>query len=127
MIAELDSGVGPGPEGVCAGAPGELHEFGLMACALQLAAGGWKVLYLGPDVPLEETARVVRERRPALVCTSLVVRRDAAECAELAAELRRTAPRDTAVVLGGAGIAPETQAVDGVRFASSVGEMFTAN
>jgi DNA-binding transcriptional MerR regulator len=127
MIAELDSGVGPGPEGVCAGAPGELHEFGLMACALQMAAGGWKVLYLGADVPLEETARVVRERKPALVCTSLVVRRGAAECGELAAELRRAAPRETAVVIGGAGVAPDMQPVDGVRFARCVGEMFTAN
>jgi DNA-binding transcriptional MerR regulator len=127
MIAELDSGVGPGPEGVCAGAPGEMHEFGLMACALQLAAGGWKVLYLGIDVPLEETARVVSERRSALVCTSLVLRRGPGECAEIAAELRRTVPRETAVVVGGAGVAPETHPVDGVRFARSVGEMLTAN
>jgi DNA-binding transcriptional MerR regulator len=127
MIAELDSGVGPGPEGVCAGAPGELHEFGLMACALQLAAGGWKVLYLGTDVPLAETARVVKERKPALVCTSLVVRRDAAECGEIAAELRGAAPNGTSVVIGGAGVAPGTRAVDGVRFARCVGEMLTAN
>ena len=127
MIAELDSGVGHGPEGVCAGAPGEMHEFGLMACALQLAAGGWKVLYLGPDVPLEETARVVRERKPALVCTSLVLRRGAGECGEIATELRRTAPRGTAVVIGGAGVAPETRPVDDVRFAHCVGEMLSAN
>lgn len=127
MIAELDGGVGPGPEGVCAGAPGELHEFGLMACALHMAAGGWKVLYLGADVPLEETARVLKARKPALVCTSLVLRRGAGECSEIAAALRGIAPRDTAVVIGGAGVAPETQPVDGVRFAHAVGEMFIAN
>jgi DNA-binding transcriptional MerR regulator/methylmalonyl-CoA mutase cobalamin-binding subunit len=127
MIAELDSGVGPGPEGVCAGVPGEMHEFGLMACALQLAAGGWKVLYLGIDVPLEETARVARERRSALVCTSLVLRRGAGECGEIAAELRRAVPRETAVVIGGAGVAPETRPVEGVRFARCVREMLTAN
>ena len=127
MIAELDSGVGPGPEAVCAGAPGELHEFGLMACALHLAAGGWKVLYLGADVPLEETARVVRERKPALVCTSLVARRGAGECGARAAALRRAAPRETAVVIGGAGVAPDTRPVDGVRFVRCVAEMLTAN
>ena len=127
MIAELDSGVAPGPEGVCAGAPGELHEFGLMACALQLAAAGWKVLYLGADVPLEEVARVVGERRPALVCTSLVVRRGADECAALAAALRALAPRGTAVVLGGAGIPPATRPVDGVRFARCTTELFSVN
>jgi len=127
MIAGLDGGMGPGPEGVCAGAPGEMHEFGLMACALRMAAGGWKVLYLGADMPLEETARVARERRSALVCTSLVLRRGAAECAGLAAELRRLVPRETAVVVGGAGVAPETEPVEGVRFARCASEMFTAN
>ena len=127
MIAELDSGMGPGPEGLCAGAPGEMHEFGLMACALKMAAGGWKVVYLGADVPLEETARVARERGSALVCTSLVLRRGAGECAALAAELRRLVPRETAVVVGGAGVAPETEPVEGVRFVRCVGEMFTAN
>ena len=127
MIAALDAGVGPGPEGVCAGAPGELHEFGLMACALQLAAAGWKVIYLGADVPFEETARVVRERKPALLCSSLVLRRAADECGALAAELRRLAPRDTAVVLGGAGIPLGTRPADGVRFARCFTEMFNAN
>jgi len=127
MIGELDSGVAPGPEGVCVGVPGERHEFGLMACALQLAAAGWKVLYLGADVPLEETARVLKERKPALVCTSLVARRGAGECGELAAALRRAAPPGTAVVIGGAGIAPDTRPVDGVRFTRCVREMLTAN
>jgi DNA-binding transcriptional MerR regulator len=127
MIAALDGGVGPGPEGVCAGAPGELHEFGLMACALHLAAAGWRVIYLGADVPLEEIGRVVRERSPALVCTSLVHRRPADECGRLATELRRLAPRDTAVILGGAGIAPDTCPVEGVRFAREIPDLFSAN
>jgi len=127
MIAELDSGVAPGPEGVCAGAPGELHEFGLMACALQLAAAGWKVLYLGANVPLDDVARVVRERRPALLCTSLVMARAGCECAGLAQELRGMSPRETAVVMGGAGIARDTRPVDGVRFAQRVAQMFSAN
>lgn len=127
LIAELDAGVNPGPESVCVGLPGELHEFGLMACALHLAAAGWRVIYLGADVPLEEIERVVRERNPALVCTSLVHRRSADECGRLATELRRLAPRDTAVVLGGAGIAPDTRPVEGVRFARDIADIFSAN
>jgi len=127
MIAELDSGVAPGPEGVCAGAPGELHEFGLMACALQLAAAGWRVVYLGANVPLEETARVVRDRRPALLCTSVVLARPACDCAGLARELRALSPAETAVVMGGAGIPPDAHPVEGVRFAQRVAEMLSAN
>jgi methylmalonyl-CoA mutase cobalamin-binding subunit len=85
------------------------------------------VLYLGANVPLDETARVVRERRPALLCTSLVVARAGCECAGLVQELRGMAPRETAVVVGGAGLAPDTRPIPGVRFAQRVAEMFSTN
>jgi len=127
MIGELDTGVAPGPEGVCAGAPGDQHELGLMACAVRLASAGWKVLYLGADVPIEELRRVVAERRPALLCTSVVVRQDPASFRAFAERLRGMAPRETAVVIGGSGVPADTAPVDGVRFASCLGEIFSAN
>jgi DNA-binding transcriptional MerR regulator len=126
MIAALDTGAAPGPEAVCAGAPGEGHEFGLMACALRLAAAGWKVLYLGADVPLEETRRVVGQRRPALLCTSVVRSHETAEFATLAASLRRLAPAATAVVMGGRGIPQNASPPQGVRLAGEVGELLAA-
>jgi methanogenic corrinoid protein MtbC1 len=127
MIGELDTGVAPGPEGVCAGAPGDQHELGLMACAVRLASAGWKVLYLGADVPMEDIRRIVDERRPALLCSSVVMRQDAGAFRAFAQRLRGAAPRETAVVIGGAGIPAEAEPVDGVRFARCVGEIFSAN
>ncbi|HEX6749846.1 MAG TPA: MerR family transcriptional regulator [Longimicrobium sp.] len=127
MMGELDTGVAPGPEGVCAGAPGDLHELGLMACAVKLASAGWKVLYLGADVPLEDIRRVVADRRPALLCTSVVVRRDAGDFHALAERLRGMTPRETAVVIGGAGVPDDAAPVAGVRFAHCIGEIFSAN
>ncbi|HEX8696261.1 MAG TPA: MerR family transcriptional regulator [Longimicrobium sp.] len=128
LIAGLDTGAAAGPEGVCAGLPGELHEFGLMAAAVRLAREGWRVLYLGADVPLEDVRRVLRERRPRMLCTSAVMRLDPDEFRALAAELRGAAPRDTDVVIGGAGIPPlEGGAVPGVRLPACVSEIFSVN
>jgi DNA-binding transcriptional MerR regulator/methylmalonyl-CoA mutase cobalamin-binding subunit len=127
MISEVDTGVAPGPEAVCAGLPGDPHELGLMACALRLAAAGWKVLYLGANVPFEDIRRVVEGRRPALLCTSIVLRANAHAVHEAAERLRAMAPRETAVVIGGAGIPPETEPVRGVRFAVSICDVFSAN
>lgn len=127
MIAEVDTGVAPGPEAVCAGVPGDPHELGLMAAALRLAGGGWKVVYLGANVPWDDMRRVVAERRPALLCTSLVMRTSVVGVRESAERLRALAPRETSVVVGGAGIPAETEPVRGVRFAQTIGDVFSAN
>ena len=121
LVAMLDSVSGfpfPGPEAVCAGAPGELHEFGLLAAAIHLSMRGWKVTYLGADLPVEQLQPIARERRPALVCTSLIRARSAGECLALAEALRAACPRETVVVVGGAGLANALPAAaeDGVHF-----------
>jgi DNA-binding transcriptional MerR regulator/methylmalonyl-CoA mutase cobalamin-binding subunit len=125
MISEIDTGVAPGPEAVCAGIPGEPHEFGLLACALRLAAGGWKALYLGPDLPFDELRRVAAERKPAMLCTSLVARHEAREVRELAERLRSLAPRGTTVVIAGGGLPERVEPVDGVRFAHDLADIFS--
>lgn len=127
MMAELDEGAAPGPEGLCAGPPGEHHELALMACAVRLAAAGWRVVYLGTDVPMDDVRRVMAERRPAVLCSSVILRRDARAVHELAEAYRGMAPRETAVVMGGGGIPADTAPVPGVRFARRIGDMLTAN
>lgn len=127
MISEIDSGVAPGPEAVLAGVPGDPHELGLMACALRLAASGWKVVYLGPDVPLDDLRRVVAERRPALLCSSAVMRSGIADVHETAQQLRAMAPRETTVVLGGAGIDAQLEPIRGVRYATNIDDVLDAN
>ena len=48
----------------------ERHEIGLrMLCDL-LDAEGWETVFLGPSVPAESLARMVRERRPDVVALS---------------------------------------------------------
>lgn len=107
ILELLSAGVEEGPEAVCAGLPGERHEFGLLAAAVHLAMRGWQILYLGMDVPVDELGGVLERRRPALLCTSLVLPRSATECLTLAAALRAVAPEGTTIVMGGPGIADE--------------------
>lgn len=92
------------PEVLCVGTPGELHEFGLLAAAIHLAMRGWRITYLGADLPIDQIAPIAQQRRPALLCTSVILSRSRADCVALAAAFRAVAPRDTMIVLGGRGI-----------------------
>lgn len=101
MLHELDSGTAGGAEAVCAGIPGEAHEMGLIAAAIHLSLRGWRVIYLGMDLPYEELETVLAARRPALLCTSLMRSRSPEEYSEIAHRLDTIAPERTVVVMGG--------------------------
>jgi len=65
-------GAGFGPLALLACAPGEQHDLGLIAFALALRARGWRIMYLGPDTPLESVAETVRTSQPQRVVLSAV-------------------------------------------------------
>lgn len=94
-------------EVVCAGAPGEQHELGLLIVAAKLALRGWRITYLGLEVPLDSLGALLAERSPPLLCTSLLRPVTAESCLAFATQLRKVAPPPTLVVIGGAGIPPE--------------------
>lgn len=88
----LDLAIGPGdvaaplrrgPDGaplnlaVVGAAEGNRHHLGALAARLVLERRGWRVLYLGPDVPYQEFPAVQSARAANLVCIS--VTGDAAE------------------------------------------------
>jgi methanogenic corrinoid protein MtbC1 len=112
IMEDLDTGTARGPEAVCVGLAGERHEFGLMGISINLATRGWRVLYLGVDLPMDEVQRVVRSRRPALLCTSVVNPMGTAEFRRLVRELRDMAPPETEIVIGGPGLPDSTAVAD---------------
>jgi DNA-binding transcriptional MerR regulator len=65
-------GVGIGPTAVLACLPGESHDLGLIAFGLALRARGWRIVYLGPDTPVETVDAVSRDLEPSLVVLSAV-------------------------------------------------------
>jgi MerR family transcriptional regulator, light-induced transcriptional regulator len=65
-------GQGLGPTALLACAPGEQHDLGLIAFGLALRARGWRILYLGPDTPLDSLAEAAHSAQPEVVVVSAV-------------------------------------------------------
>jgi methanogenic corrinoid protein MtbC1 len=91
-----------GPRLVVATPAGQHHEIGAMIAALVAALAGWRVTYLGPDLPAADLARAARELRVSAVAVSLTVLDPAA--VEEIRTLRRLAGRRMPILVGGRAI-----------------------
>jgi MerR family transcriptional regulator, light-induced transcriptional regulator len=65
-------GFGVGPAAVLACLPGEQHDLGLIAFGLALRSRGWRIVYLGPDSPIDTVADASRRLQPSLVVLNAV-------------------------------------------------------
>jgi DNA-binding transcriptional MerR regulator/methylmalonyl-CoA mutase cobalamin-binding subunit len=79
---------------------GERHEFGLLLAALLAATRGWRVVYLGADLPAEEIARTIRLTKSRYLGLS-VIASDNAETGKELEELARLLSSQTRVWIGG--------------------------
>lgn len=55
---------------VAACVPGERHEWGLLASMTELGGRGWRIEYLGPDLPLDDVVEAAWKRGAAAVALS---------------------------------------------------------
>jgi excisionase family DNA binding protein len=62
--------VDPRPVAIVGAMEGDHHDLGAQAVRAVLELEGWKVYYLGPNVPVEEFAAVQRAQMASLVCIS---------------------------------------------------------
>jgi DNA-binding transcriptional MerR regulator/methylmalonyl-CoA mutase cobalamin-binding subunit len=85
---------------------GERHEFGALMAAVIAATRGWRVLYLGADIPAADLARAALRHRPRLVAVSVVSREVGRQLAGELSALREALPSETTLVVGGRGLAP---------------------
>lgn len=102
-FAAAAQGAGAAPTLIAATPPGELHEFGALLAAVLAAAAGWRVIYLGPNLPASEIVGAAARVDADVVALSLVrggsAANGAAEVQRLVAEL----PARVSLVTGGAG------------------------
>jgi len=82
--------------------PGERHELGLLTSAMVCASRGFKVHYLGPDLPPAEIARYARETGAIVVGLSLVLHESLPALRSQLEELVAGLPQEACVWLGGA-------------------------
>lgn len=113
LLHGLARGRSDGREVVLATPAGEHHEFGLLGLAVRLGLRGFRVTWLGANLPTAELVQHVRRRPPYAVALSLVHPRPVDEVWAFAATLRQQLPDGVALAIGGpavSGVAP----VDGV-------------
>jgi DNA-binding transcriptional MerR regulator len=92
-----------GPLVVLTSLPGESHALGLQMAALCLASAGCRALLLGTELPLHETARLVRDiGARALGLSVSSATRGTATNAQIR-KLRELLPRRVTLLVGGAG------------------------
>jgi phage terminase Nu1 subunit (DNA packaging protein) len=102
----LRDGPEEGPLLLAAGLPGERHEWGLLATLAVAQADGWKIRYLGPDLPLAEVVQAAWSLRPAAVALTAsdpdLVEQNLPALSHFAATL----PPGVRAVIGGRGAHP---------------------
>ncbi len=89
------------PRLVVATPPGQLHELGAAMVATEAANLGWRVVYLGANLPVAEIAGAAIQSDAAAVALSLVYPEDDTGLAAELLALRRLLPDSTKIVAGG--------------------------
>ena len=87
---------------VVAGPAGQVHEFGALLVAATAAVEGWRVTYLGTDLPAEDIAEAAVRTRPQVVGLSVVFPAGDPTLVDELRRLRAKLPRNVALVVGGA-------------------------
>lgn len=106
----------PGPLVVASTMPGERHEWGFLATLAGLRDRGWRVHYLGPDLPLAEIVMAAWKLRPR--CVALSASDPAVIVANLAglSDLPHRLPPGAHAIVGGGGIATHSRRLTACGF-----------
>jgi len=91
---------------VCATLPGERHALGLQMAALVAAVAGWRVLFLGTEVPVDQLAEVASTCGARAVAISVSRASDTPLVGDMLRQVRGGLPDDVLLLAGGEG-APE--------------------
>jgi methanogenic corrinoid protein MtbC1 len=81
---------------------GQIHEFGALLVAATAAAEGWRVTYLGTDLPAEDIAEAAIRTRARAVALSVVFPAGDMALEDELRRLRTMLPKDVTLVVGGA-------------------------
>ena len=80
---------------------GQLHEIGALLAATVASSEGWRVTYLGPNLPAEEIAGAALQEQTRAVGLSIVYPGDDPHLAGELVKLRRALGSDIAILIGG--------------------------
>jgi MerR family transcriptional regulator, light-induced transcriptional regulator len=104
VLHGLRSELGGGSEGpvvVVATPAGEQHEIGALLVAAAAAAQGWRVVYLGADLPAAEIGSAAAETGARVVAVSVVYTDGLDALVAEVGAIRAAVPSEAQVLLGG--------------------------
>ena len=120
---------GPPPAGspalVVATLTGQIHELGAMLVAAAASSAGWRVVYLGSNLPPAEIAAATERTHASAIGLSFVYPADDPAIAGALRELHAAAPANTAILAGGSAAANYASALSAVGASrlGSIGEL----
>lgn len=89
------------PHLIVATPAGQVHELGALVVAATAAAEGWRVTYLGPNLPAQEIAGAAALRQAKAVALSIVYPADDPHLRQELHNLRRFLGKEVVVLVGG--------------------------
>lgn len=89
------------PEIIITTPAGEMHELGVMMAAATARDLGWKVTYLGPNLPVEEIAACAVARKARAVALSVVYPEKCPVIEDKLRRMRLLLPKPVALLVGG--------------------------
>ncbi len=90
-----------GPLAVTGSAPSEWHDVGILLVSIALKRHGWRVIFLGQNVPAERFIDHIRNLRPALICLSAATQESVKGLQEVYNSVMAEPPPRPRLALGG--------------------------
>jgi DNA-binding transcriptional MerR regulator/methylmalonyl-CoA mutase cobalamin-binding subunit len=100
------------PAAVVTTPPGQRHELGALMAAVTASTEGWRVVYLGADLPVEEMASAVRQAQARALLLSMVYPSDDPYLGDEIRRLRALVGDSLAIVAGGRSSGAYRQALE---------------
>jgi methylmalonyl-CoA mutase cobalamin-binding subunit/DNA-binding transcriptional MerR regulator len=93
---------------------GQLHEIGALCVASIASMDGWRVTYLGPNLPAEDIAAAVQQDHARAIGLSIIYPPDDPHLPQELARLRRYLASDVTIFVGGLSSASYQEILDGL-------------
>ena len=94
---------------------GQVHEMGALAASVTAASEGWRVTYLGPNLPAEEIAGAARQQEARAITLSILYPADDPALGAELIRLRQALPPHVELLAGGRAAAGYLQALQEIQ------------
>jgi len=92
---------GAGPTLLVATPVGQNHEIGVLTAAVIAAGDGWRVTYLGPNIPARDLAAIAKQQQPRAIALGISYPPDDARIVKELQTLRDYIPDEILIIVGG--------------------------